>query len=45
MAIVGEGAGMEPIGDRIVEGADDALRAEARDTHMGYTAYVQGEHQ
>ena len=40
MAIVGEGAGTEPIGDRIVEVPDDALRAEARDTRMGYTAYV-----
>ena len=40
MAIVGEGAGTEPIGDRIVEVPDDHLRAEARDTHMGYTAYV-----
>ena len=40
MAIVGEGAGVEPIGDHIVEVPDDAVRAEARDTHMGYTAYV-----
>ena len=35
-----EGGGMEPIGDQIVEVPDDHLRAEARDTHMGYTAYV-----
>jgi cytochrome c553 len=40
MAIVGEGAGMEPIGNHIVEVPDDALQAEARDTRMGYTAYV-----
>jgi cytochrome c553 len=40
MAIVGEGAGTEPIGDRIVEVPDDPVRAEARDTRMGYTAYV-----
>ena len=35
-----EGGSMEPIGDHIVEVPDDHLRAEARDTHMGYTAYV-----
>ena len=35
-----EGGGMEPLGNQIVEVPDDALRAEARDTHMGYTAYV-----
>jgi cytochrome c553 len=35
-----EGGGMEPIGEQIVEVPDDHLRAEARDTHMGYTAYV-----
>ena len=41
MAIpVGEGGGMEPIGDEIVEVPDDNLRAEARDTRMGWTAYV-----
>lgn len=40
MAIVGAGAGIEPIGDQIVEVPDDALQAEARDTRMGYTAYV-----
>jgi cytochrome c553 len=40
MPIVGEGAGMEPIGDHIVEVPDDHLRAEARDTRMGYTVYV-----
>jgi len=35
-----QGGGMEPIGEQIVEVPDDHLRAEARDTHMGYTAYV-----
>lgn len=40
MTIQGEGAGTEPIGDRIVEVPDDAFRAEARDTHISYTAYV-----
>lgn len=35
-----EGGGMEPIGDRIVEVPDDNLRAEARDTRLGFTAYV-----
>jgi cytochrome c553 len=35
-----EGGGMEPIGDHIVEVPDDNLRAEARDTRMGWTAYV-----
>jgi cytochrome c553 len=36
----GEGGGMEPLGDEIVEVPDDNLRAESRDTHMGWTAYV-----
>lgn len=41
MAIpAGEGGGMEPIRDEIVEVPDDNLRAEARDTRMGWTAYV-----
>lgn len=41
MAIpAGEGGGMEPIGDEIVEVPDDNLRAESRDTRMGWTAYV-----
>ena len=31
---------MEPIGEQIVEVPEDALRAEARDTRMGYIAYV-----
>jgi cytochrome c553 len=35
-----EGGGMEPIGDRIVEVPDDNLRAEARDTRMGWSVYV-----
>ena len=35
-----EGGSMEPIGEQIVEVPDDHLRAEARDTRMGYTAYV-----
>lgn len=36
-----EGGGMEPIAaDEIVEVPDDNLRAEARDTRMGWTAYV-----
>lgn len=29
-----------PIGDEIVEVPDDNLRAEARDTRLGFTAYV-----
>jgi len=37
----GEGGGMEPIkADEMVEVPDDNLRAEARDTRMGWTAYV-----
>jgi len=37
----GEGGGMVPITpDTIVEVPDDNLRAEARDTRMGWTAYV-----
>jgi cytochrome c553 len=36
-----EGGGMEPIhGEEIVEVPDDNLRAESRDTRMGWTAYV-----
>ena len=36
-----EGGGMEPIrADEIVEVPDDNLRAEARDTRLGWTAYV-----
>jgi cytochrome c553 len=35
-----EGGGMAPIGDEIVEVPDDNLRAEARDTRLGFTAYV-----
>jgi cytochrome c553 len=36
-----EGGGMEPLGqDEIVEVPDDNLRAESRDTRMGWTAYV-----
>jgi cytochrome c553 len=35
-----EGGGTQPIGDEIVEVPDDNLRAEARDTRMGWTAYV-----
>jgi cytochrome c553 len=35
-----EGGVMEPIGDEIVEVPDDNLRAEARDTRMGWTAYA-----
>ena len=36
-----EGGGMEPIPNgEIVEVPDDNLRAESRDTHMGWTAYV-----
>jgi cytochrome c553 len=38
-----EGGGMQPIhADEIVEVPDDNLRAEARDTRMGWTAYVPG---
>ena len=41
MAIVGEGAGMEPLGaDQIVEVPDDPLRAELRDTRLGWTVYA-----
>lgn len=40
MAIRGEGAGTEQIGDRIVEVPDDEFRAEARDSRISYTAYV-----
>ena len=36
----GEGGAMEPLGDEIVEVPDDNLRAESRDTRMGWTAYV-----
>jgi cytochrome c553 len=36
----GDGGGMVPIGDEIVEVPDDNLRAEARDTRLGWTAYV-----
>lgn len=37
----GEGGGMEPIhADEIVEVPEDNLRAEARDTRMGWIAYV-----
>ena len=36
-----EGGGMEPLGtDEVVEVPDDNLRAEARDTHLTWTAYV-----
>jgi cytochrome c553 len=35
-----EGGGMVPLGDEIVEVPDDNLRAEARDTRLGFTAYV-----
>jgi len=36
-----EGGGMEPLkADELVEVPDDNLRAEARDTRMGWTAYV-----
>lgn len=31
---------MVPLGDEIVEVPDDNLRAEARDTRLGFTAYV-----
>jgi cytochrome c553 len=41
MAIpAGEGGGLVPIGDEIIEVPDDNLRAEARDTRLGWTAYV-----
>jgi cytochrome c553 len=35
-----EGGGMTPLGDEIVEVPDDNLRAEARDTRLGFTVYV-----
>lgn len=35
-----EGGGVVPTGDEIVEVPDDNLRAEARDTRLGFTAYV-----
>jgi cytochrome c553 len=31
---------MVPLGDEIIEVPDDNLRAEARDTRLGFTAYV-----
>ena len=40
MPVVGAGAGMEPIGDKIVEVPDDNLRAELRDTRLAWTVYV-----
>ena len=36
-----EGGGMVPLGDELVEVPDDNLRAEARDTRLGFTAYVR----
>ena len=35
-----EGGGMEPMRDHIVEVPDDNLRAEVRDSRLGFTAYV-----
>ena len=35
-----EGGGMVALGDEVVEVPDDNLRAEARDTRLGFTAYV-----
>jgi cytochrome c553 len=34
------GGGMEPLGNRIVELPEDASRAESRDPHSGFVAYV-----
>jgi cytochrome c553 len=36
-----DGGGMVPLEDEIVEVPDDNLRAEARDTRLGFTAYVR----
>jgi cytochrome c553 len=38
--IVGEGAGMEPLGNEIVEVPDNNLRSAARDTRLSWTSYV-----
>ena len=35
-----KGAGSEPLGQRIIELPEDAERAEARDSHSGFVAYV-----
>lgn len=35
-----EGGDMEPMGDHLVEVPDDNLRAEVRDTRMGWTVYA-----
>jgi cytochrome c553 len=40
MPVVGEGAGMEPLGNHIVEVPDNNLQAAARDTRVTWTAYV-----
>jgi cytochrome c553 len=38
--IVGDGAGTEPIGTRILESPEDVGRAELRDSASGFVAYV-----
>jgi cytochrome c553 len=40
MRFVKPGGGNEPIGDRIIEVPEDAVRVEARDGHSGFIAYV-----
>jgi len=40
MLVATEGAGNEPIGQRIIELADDVGRASIRDSRSGFTAYV-----
>jgi cytochrome c553 len=40
MLVASEGAGMEPIGQRIIELAEDPARASLRDSRSGFIAYV-----
>jgi cytochrome c553 len=40
MPVVGDGAGMVPLGNKIVEVPDNNLQAAVRDTRMAWTAYV-----
>lgn len=40
MLVVEEGAGKEPIGNRIIETAEDLERTELRDSASGFVAYV-----
>jgi hypothetical protein len=40
MLLVVEGGGKEPIGNRIIETAEDLERTELRDSASGFVAYV-----